>query len=116
MKSAKRRSREFWRSVCREFKSSGRAAEAFARARGLHPRTLQWWVCEFRREARGGTRARQPAFVPVEVVPADGVQAGRPGAVFEVVLGGGTAVKIPADTDTGAVRDLLRAVVEATRC
>lgn len=82
------------------WRRSGMPLAAFARRRGVHPRTLWGWVHDARKPAA-------PAFVPVEVVdsrdePADGR------AVIEIALPIGALVRVPVGTSPGWVAAIVR--------
>jgi hypothetical protein len=63
---APRRSREQWRGLVAEWKSSGRSARDFAVARDVKVESLQYWSRVLGRDAA----ARGPKLLPVCVTPA----------------------------------------------
>lgn len=58
---ARRRSREEWIRHLQDLRASGLDLPAFARSRGLEPKSLRWWSWRLRREL-------EPASRPVELV------------------------------------------------
>ena len=75
----KRRSKEEWAKICREYSASGETARDFARHHGLKRSTLLWWVSRLRRQPEGA--ASQNGFVEVvQVEP----QRMSPAAVVRV--------------------------------
>ena len=48
-----------WAERLAAWRDSGLSAEAFAKAGGYRPKTLQWWASEFRRRA-SPAKTRQP--------------------------------------------------------
>ena len=103
------------REFLAECERSGQSKAAFARKRKLNPATFAWWSAEIRR--RDAERARKgaspvadgPAFVDV-VVRENAPSA----ACFEVELGGGRLVRVPAGFAADDLSRLLSVVVE--RC
>jgi transposase-like protein len=95
----KRRSREEWRRVIRQWRASGVSQEQFATRLGVARSTLSWWCWEIGREDDGDLGpGDEVAFVPVEVAaqaPTDGA-ANSPVAVVEV---GRARIRIAAGTD-----------------
>ena len=57
-----RRTREDWKRLVAEFRTSGMGTTEFARKRRLNPKTLQWWAWEL----RGELPTEIVKFVPVE--------------------------------------------------
>lgn len=64
----KRRNKAEWAELVLQYEASGGEAEAFARARGLNPRTLLWWQSQLkvgssyrRRSEPKRRRSRAPA-------------------------------------------------------
>lgn len=71
----KRRSAAEWAEICREYRSSGQAAEEYARRRGLKASTLLWWTSRLRQEL-DAAEASQRSFVEV-VTPAPAATPAR---------------------------------------
>ena len=92
---------ERWARMVSEFEHSGLTVAAFATRRGVNPSTLAWW----RSRLRG--RARQSAFVPVEL-PAV-VERPAPALLRVALPARGLVVEVPPETDLA----WLRSVVEA---
>lgn len=93
---------------------SGIPLAEFARRSGLSPATLGWWRHTLRAGARTAAAGR---FVelPVRRVMAE-VPRPEVSAPFEVVLGNGTVVRVPAAFDTAALARLLTLVGERCGC
>ena len=81
-----------WASVLAEAEASDLTMRAFARARGVNPKTLAWWKWKLRREAHGGPF--------LEVV------TGGP----LVVVVGGARVEVDGDTDLALLRRVVGAL------
>jgi len=92
-----------WQRRVARWRASGEPASVFATKAGLNPRTLKWWASRLRR----GRDRRGEAVELVRVVAAP---AARPVASpVEIVLAGGTVVRVSSGFDAG----VLRAVVAA---
>lgn len=98
------RSREMRRLFAR-WERSGLKLSEFARREDLVPATLYWW----RRRLR---EARSTAPPPVSFTEVSGVVAAGAGRGFEVVLDGGTTVRVPERFDAGSLRMLLETLRE----
>ena len=116
------------RALLAEMSASGSSLAKFCRERGIPRGTLSCWRTVIRRRdaARRTLAAAAPAAVPLAVAPRSPafvrVQVRpRPPATpaatrpLEVVLPGGTAVRVPVGFDPTTLTDLLR-VLEAGRC
>jgi transposase-like protein len=103
-----RRKREGWPLLVARWEASGKSATEFARQIGVGPETLSRW----RRELRSGAAVDTgPALAKiVEVRSARAPAEDR----FEVRLGDGRSVGVPAHFDADALERLLR-VLEAAR-
>lgn len=92
--------RALWASRVREWRSSGKTAAEFAAARGLNAATLKWWSSEFNRP-----RPSTPPVVEVQLGTTSIASA------LEVLLPGGSSIRVPRDFDEATLRRLL-AVLE----
>jgi transposase-like protein len=114
----------FWRRMVRRWRCSGLSVRAFCAEHGLtEPSFYSWRRSLAERDQQGDQRATasagtvgnegaqpQPLFVPLRVVPE---AAGR---VFEVALGQGRVVRVPAQFDPAALRQLLAVLEEERPC
>jgi hypothetical protein len=114
--------REEWAKRVERWRDSGLKCAEFAAEVGINPRTLTYWKWVLGKEARGekrawpsrkgGKRRAQPApasgasssavvsgFVEVQAVPRDGR--------FELDLGAGWRLRVPASFDATELRRLL---------
>lgn len=93
----------YYRALLEEQEASGRSLRAFAAERGVS----QWTLYEWRRKLRGKHSRRSAAgFVAVDVVGAP-----RGAAVsLEVVLVDGVCVRLPRDTTSERLIELVRAL------
>ena len=121
-KRSKAETERFYRELLAEQRRSGMSIRAFAQERGVPAGTISAWGYELRkRDAAAATRKRKskkaarPSFVPVSVVSA--VMASertesptRAGCGYEVELGAGRVLRLPADFDDARVAALVRAV------
>jgi len=65
-----RRSREEWQRLIGDLGSSGLTPPQFAAERGLHPKTLAYWIYRLRRDAVPGADRDKwaiPQFLPVSL-------------------------------------------------
>lgn len=110
--AGQRASREEWRKRVERWKDSGLTAKEFAAESGINAGTLQFWRYKLRRPAPGGRRRPSGAgsllSSIVEVRPA----AAPPESRFEIELGNGRRVRVPAAFDASALKALL-AILEA---
>ena len=93
------------RRLFARWERSGLALSEFARREGLVAVTLYWW----RRRLRAPEIAAPPAVSFTEVSSVAGTTAGRG---FEVVLDGGTTVRVPERFDAAWLRMLLETLRE----
>ena len=121
-KRSKSETEKFYRELIAEQKRSGQTIRAFAEARGVSAGTLSSWRHHLKKrdaeKAQAEEKASKPAFVPVSVTKKAPV-APRPQpkpvpttsrGVYEVVLGPGRVLRLPADFDEQRVAALMRAV------
>lgn len=113
-KRTKAETERFYREILAEQRESGLSVRAFGKARGIPAGTLSFWRHQLRKRdtARRGKRKTKPAFVPVQVVEESATRPApvTPCAGYEVDLGGGRVLRLPADFDDGRVAALVRAV------
>ena len=109
--------------MVREWRRSGLSVRAFCAEHGLAGTILLFVAAEHRRTCKaiserlpasrtvGNDGADdRPLFVPLRVVPA------AAGMAFEVVLGQGRVVRVPACFDPAALRQLLAILEEERPC
>jgi hypothetical protein len=116
-----REPREVWEKRVARWRESGLTAKEFALELGVNANTLGHWAWRLGQgEAdrttepkRARPKASPPSVAFVEVIPASPrdeqtrrapVQAGAP---FELVLGGGRTLRVPADFEAESLRRLL---------
>ena len=106
--------REEWAERVGRWRRSGLTAKEFARSVGINSGTLTYWACRLGRERRGrdaasprsGSSRRTPEVGFVELMAGSGSD-GR----FEVELGNGRRLRVPASFEA-AVLERLLAVLE----
>ena len=101
-----------WVERVGQWRRSGLTAKAFARMAGVNAGSLTHWAWRLGRDAgRSGARATgaRPAVALVEITAAGGTDER-----FELELGSGRRLRIPATFDPAALERLL-AVLEAGR-
>ena len=118
---------EKWAERVREWKDSGKLAEAFTKGQPYKASTLRWWAAELRRRGeRGGLQAAAPRNPSVVSIPmarvlrrrrlgaADGV-AGAVGAVAKAVVVEVAGARIPLSPgfDPELLSDVVRALAGA---
>lgn len=126
-KRSKAETEEFYRELVADQEQSGLTLRAFAAARGMPAGTLSSWRHQLKkRDAAARASRRQEAtkssFVPVSVVgagavanpaaaqPTPSMRAAVAPVVYEVSLGRGRVLRVPADFDEARVAALVRAV------
>jgi transposase-like protein len=68
--------RQFWRRLSEEFQTTGLSYRELASKHNVNPKTLEWWVRQFRKERNEESRSAQSAFVEVTpLVSVSSVQA-----------------------------------------
>lgn len=111
--AGQRASREEWRRRVERWKDSGLTAKEFAAETGINAGTLQFWRYKLgKREAlrpRQSSPAASMLSSIVEVRPAVAPLESR----FEVELGNGRRLRVPAVFDASALKSLL-SILEAT--
>lgn len=117
----------FWRRTLRQWRRSGLSVRVFCAEHGLAEPSFYAWrrivaerdqesACVRAKPERDSVRRAAPAnddapaFVPLRVVPT------AAGMAFEVVLGQGRVVRVPAGFDPAALRQLLAVLEEAPPC
>ena len=85
------------RRLLAECEASGLSKAVFARRRKLNAGTFGWWSSEIRRrDARRARSRRAPRSEPPSVVDVVVREDAATPALFEVELGGGRRVRVPA--------------------
>lgn|SRR5262245_37792040 len=107
--------RDEWRRRVERWKDSGLTAKEFAAEMGLNAGTLQFWQYKLRHRKVSTKRPKRKA--PSEAILSSLVEVRAPsGAVgdprFEVELGNGRRVRVPAEFEPAALKTLL-SVLEA---
>lgn len=108
---------QLWRGILQEWEHSHKPVRAFCVERGLVESCFYAWRRTIaRRDGKyapspksGNSPEPMPAFVPVEVKRPSETQT------FEVVVGAGRVIRVPAAFDAAALRRLL-AVLEGPSC
>ena len=94
------------RQVLDAWEASGNSVPTFARAAGLVPQRVYWWIERLgRRNARGGALAPTPtptAFVPVTVRPAVQTATALRGPAVTVMASDGLRIEV-AEMDATSV-------------
>jgi hypothetical protein len=106
-----RSSREEWRKRVERWKDSGLTAEQYASELGINAKTLQFWKYKLgrpqppggRRPTPSGRERLETALPLVEVRPTFPIG----GAVFQLELGGGKRLHIPATFEAEPLERLL---------
>jgi hypothetical protein len=104
----RRRAREIWVQVIRQFERSGSTQEAYAKERGIPLSTLQWWIYRLRREEKESS-----PLLPVRVISSAALPARRPdddGTAIEVELGDTVRLRFPTGTAPGEIAELVAAL------
>lgn len=90
-----------WRGVIAEQREGEESVRGFCRKRGLHETSFYFWRREIDlrdREAASGPKAG-PMLAPVVVVEEPGDDSkDRASEPIEIILDGGTTVRVPADS------------------
>jgi hypothetical protein len=98
-----RTSRVEWAKRVERWRDSGLTAAQFGAETGVNPRTLAYWKWVLSKKSRGGKTAAPaistPAFVEVRTAASS--------AAFELALGNGRRLQIPAAFDAGTLERLL---------
>lgn len=104
-----RASQAQWRERVREWRASGQSAREFADRLGVNPSTLTYWGWRFRKVAPGSQTKRRgrrsSGNIGVRFVELGGVVAQE--QRFELELGNGRSLRIPASFDSSALQRLL---------
>jgi len=121
----KQEAREVWRERVEQWIKSGQSARAFAEANGVNVWTLRGWRARLERskqpergpnaaasrQAGERRRARSgAAALPFVELVASAALSPSPEDRFEIVLGGGRTIRVPARFDAQALRALVAVV------
>jgi hypothetical protein len=111
----RRRSRQEWKQIVREWKRSGLSRGQFAALRGFNARTLGFW-CWTLRQDRAVSSASQVRLLPVHVAHAPADDAGvsvptehEPHAVVDLT-GGSLRLEFALGSDPRHVAELIAAI------
>jgi transposase-like protein len=115
----------FWRRLFQLRRRSGSTIRAFCAEHGVSEASFFAWrrtIAE--RDRQPPTRPndqrdaphRQPAFVPLRIVPPPAIAPTSRPAAFEVVLPGDRVVRVPAGFDPASLRQLLAILEEERPC
>jgi len=108
----RRRAREIWIQIIRQFERSGKTQEAYAKERGIPLSTLQWWIYRQRREEQEST-----PLLPVRVIASTALSARRPdddGAAIEAELPDGVRLRFPSSMSASVIAEVVALL--RTRC
>jgi len=103
-----------WAERVGQWRRSGLTAKAFARSAGVNAGSLTQWAWRLGRDARRAGAPAQAAGAPPAAAFVEIMAAGGPDERFELELGSGRRLRIPATFDPTALERLL-AVLEAGR-
>jgi len=105
-----------WVERVGRWRRSGLTAKEFARSVGVNPGTLMYWACRLGRERRAQVASQRATVVLPAPEPAfvELLTAGGSDSRFELDLGTGRRLHIPARFEAAALERLL-AVLEAAR-
>ena len=101
-----------WAQRVGQWRRSGLTAKAFARSAGVNAGSLTHWVWRLERDARRASVAGQAGGAPLAAALVELTAAGGADARFELELGSGWRLRIPATFDAAALARLLT-VLEA---
>jgi transposase len=116
-----RTSRDEWAKRVERWQDSGLSAEQFASELGINAGTLKFWRYKLRRPrtepstrpaAKPTTTAHKAAAAPLPLIEVRGAATGA--ELFELELGGGRRLRIPASFEASALERLLAVLGRAT--
>ncbi len=101
----KETTRRLWNDRIERWQARGLDAKAFAKSEGISPKTLQNWRWRSKREHRELRAVQKPAqFIELISTPQ---RSATTSAAFEIVLGDGARVIVPARFEPSALGTLL---------
>ena len=112
-KSSARRSAAQWALLLKAWEKSGETAKAFAKARGIAPRSLAWWKWRLRNQPPGPTRnaPQEMRLVGVQVEPPPGrAEAPSAPAAWELVTARGDVLRVYPGTACSDILDVIQAI------
>lgn len=109
-RSARRRSREEWRSLIAEWSRSGEGIESFCRRRGVRAGTFNWWRWRLGRESQD-----ESGWVELKGLGPGSEPEQSAGESFELRWSDGLTLRVPRDFDAAALERLL-SVLESAGC
>ena len=102
-----------WAKRVRQWRQSGQTARAFAASIGVKSGSLTHWAWRLKREAAGQRSVRRRVRRPVPGSPLVEIIPGRViGGGFELTLGNGRRLSIPAQFESAALRRLITVLEE----
>ena len=107
-----------WREIIDAQRRCGESVRAFCRDRGLYEASFYRWRREIRlRDRKVAGQDVTHVLAPVVLIdePCSVATQGSPSASIEIVLGGGTMVRIPPDS-TREQLDMVLSVLGQARC
>ena len=116
----------YWQRLLTEWERSGLSQAEFCRRRRVKAVTFAWWKRRLKGTSAGGRKRRRPlakvapdggrvGFVEL-ALPDQRVSSGSPhgmptnSSAYEIVLPGGTLLRLPGDFDAERVAQLVQAV------
>jgi hypothetical protein len=103
-----RTSAEEWQKRVERWRESGLSADQFAAELGINAGTLRFWQYKLGKAKRMETGAERPTKNATPAVPTFvEVRSGNNDARFELELGNGWRIRVPAGFDPKALEQLL---------
>ena len=101
----------FWRRVLQRWRRSGLTVRDFCSAQALAEASFYAWRRTIAERDQQATAGIPPVFVPLRVTPPPAAAS-----AFEVVLGNGRVVRVPAHFEPATLRQLLAVLDEERPC
>lgn len=128
-RQSQRHSQSEWKRLVSAWRASGLSAREFSQRHRVTEGTLRWWAWRLPRAVGGSVsrrrendvRQERPRFVPLTIVPADGVEdearaEGSAESWVEVILASGTRIRVGAGFEQQTLSRVLRALESEPRC
>jgi len=100
--------REQWRERIRQWRASGKSAEAFGREHGVSAAAVYWWSRTFKKQL--ATRTMSPPMPSVTFMPLAVRAATMERESIEVVVRGGRRVRVPERFSVSTLQEVVRAI------